>query len=295
MEQPINESDVSMRVTFNEISFQPFVDSGQTLYQEIESVLKNYTFLEKEFGYNHIIAPNNVFQCLALDNQNVAQWFNNLNTPQKNKVSTLFMRTPFSDEVLADKTSETERHFFECDDPIIEQDNCKGLSTAYLLDIPTISIGTHDIWTGDKVSFFEYNDDMTEISEISVLNISSVDVRLNQELISYSEANYQVILVESTIPVEEKPIKLSGDHHGNDKLKALALRMVRNQYIDGVINNLRFERHSSRFIRNIYPNGIVEITMHWEDDGYGMAIQTTGRNLRETEEIAKILRREYDK
>lgn len=32
---------------------------------------------------------------------------------------------------------------------------------------------------------------------------------------------------------------------------------------------------------------------HWYDKGYGLAVQTTGRNYRETKQIARILEEKY--
>ena len=56
-----------------------------------------------------------------------------------------------------------------------------------------------------------------------------------------------------------------------------------------------FNSHTSRFIRIVYKIGLVELVLHLEDKGLGMVIKTTGRNYRETEEIAKILKKEFDK
>ena len=44
--------------------------------------------------------------------------------------------------------------------------------------------------------------------------------------------------------------------------------------------------HQSHPIRNTDPEGRVEFVLSWTDPGYGMVIQTTGRNLAETNAIA---------
>ena len=295
MGQSVNEFDVKMRVAFNEISLQPYAKNEESLYQLFEAVLENYNYLSKEFGYSHIIAPTELSSCLVLAGQTFIEWFTTLTTPQKNKIQPLFLKRPFSDNALKELLPEADRYYFECDDPSIPQQYCKGLSTACLLCIPALSIATHSIWKKEQIEFYAYNDDLTASQKVSVLNISSDDVKLNVAVIAYSEANYNFELLESSILKEDKTIKLSGDHHGNNKLESLAKKMFRSKYVTGVINNLPYKRNTSLFIRNICPDGIVEITMYWEDDGYGMALQTTGRNYRETEEIAKILQQEFDR
>lgn len=283
-----------MRLSFNEISVQPFCNNGASLYKNFEAILNNYSYLQKTFGYNHIIVPDELFKNDVIKGETFMEWFSNLTTPQRNKIQPLFLKRPFSDEVLGN-TIEADRCFFECADPIIPQQFCKGLATAYLLGIPALSIGTHDLWKKNKVKFYEYDDNGNKFKSIYALNVSSKNVKNNLEIIEYSKANYKVDLLKSKILVGDKEIKLSGDHHGNDKLKILAKRIIKNEYVDGVLNNLPFDSHTSLFLRKVKKNGIVEITMHWEDKGFGMAIQTTGRNLMETEKIAKMLRTKFDK
>ena len=102
-------------------------------------------------------------------------------------------------------------------------------------------------------------------------------------------------LSKSPLKPAEKKLTLSGDHHGNDKLEAFGKRLFKNDYVVCVINNIDFSPKAINFIKNIYPDGKIELVLHWESAGYGMAIQTTGKNYRETEEIARILQKEFDR
>lgn len=55
-----------------------------------------------------------------------------------------------------------------------------------------------------------------------------------------------------------------------------------------------YNTHEARnFIRKVKADGLVECVMCWTDKGYGLVIKTTGRNLRETEKIAEILKEQY--
>ncbi len=57
----------------------------------------------------------------------------------------------------------------------------------------------------------------------------------------------------------------------------------------GCIYRIKRPNRATNFIRRIYPNGLIEVVLFWTDAGLEMVIQTTGRNLRETEEIARLL------
>lgn len=81
--------------------------------------------------------------------------------------------------------------------------------------------------------------------------------------------------------------------HGKDLLEEHAKRLLRNQYVNGVVNSLPFNKKSKRYILQVKDDGIINIVLYWTDAGYGMAIQTTGRNIRETKLIAEILEKEY--
>ncbi|MCP4135718.1 MAG: hypothetical protein GY754_32420 [bacterium] len=116
------------------------------------------------------------------------------------------------------------------------------------------------------------------------------------EINSYIEAKYllneQLELVESQLKPEEKKIHLSDDH-GKDKLIALSKNLVHSPYVDGVPGSLPFKPKARSFIQKTYPDGRIDVTLFAEDAGYSMMIKTTGRNLRETQAIAGIIKDKF--
>ncbi|WP_041823451.1 hypothetical protein [Leadbetterella byssophila] len=78
-------------------------------------------------------------------------------------------------------------------------------------------------------------------------------------------------------------------------MEAFAKKLFRSKYVLEVINNIDFSPTSVNLIKEKYSDGTIDVVLYWEDAGYGMKVQTTGRNYRETEEIAKILKKEFDK
>jgi len=63
--------------------------------------------------------------------------------------------------------------------------------------------------------------------------------------------------------------------------------------VEGVVNSLPFNPKERGFIRRIHPDGRIELVLIWTDEGFGMVVQSTGRNLRETEAIARCLKDKY--
>jgi len=283
-----------MNLSFNEISFQPFADSEAELFDIVDASLKNYDLLFNKYNFNHIIAPEEVSAIKVLENTTFIDWFKSLDTSKRNRVQLLFLRKPFSEEALGDETSELDRYFIEYEDPKIPQQYCKGLATAYLLGIPTLSISTHKIWDTEIIKFSEYSDDLNDVNEVECLNISAKTVDEGSQIITFYEENKEIELVDSIINVDEKKISLRDDH-GKDILKAFGKKLINHKYVNNIINSLPFNPKTNRFIKRIRKDGLVEIVLYWEDAGYGIVVETTGRNLGETEQIAKLLRTEFDK
>lgn len=61
------------------------------------------------------------------------------------------------------------------------------------------------------------------------------------------------------------------------------------------MNSLRFSPQVRHFIKQCYPDGKIELVLTWTDQGFGVIIQTTGRNLQETKHISDLLKEEYGK
>ena len=67
------------------------------------------------------------------------------------------------------------------------------------------------------------------------------------------------------------------------------------EYVESCINSLPFNSFDKELIRDVKPNGQIELVLYWTDKGLGMVIQTTGRNYRETKKISDIIAEKYSK
>jgi putative CRISPR-associated protein (TIGR02619 family) len=93
------------------------------------------------------------------------------------------------------------------------------------------------------------------------------------------------LIPQTHLPPQKKSIHLS-NHHGKDKLHTLAKRLCHSPYVVSVPHSLSFRPTQSQPIRKIYPDGRIELTLTDTDAGYGLCVQTTGRNQSETTAIA---------
>ncbi|WP_027003420.1 hypothetical protein [Hugenholtzia roseola] len=109
------------------------------------------------------------------------------------------------------------------------------------------------------------------------------------------EENKKLELIETKLEPEVKDFKLADTHHGNNKLEKFWKKIRKSKYIISCVNSIAWDSYARSLIGKKDNNGQIEVFLYWEDEGFGMKIQTTGRNLRETEKIAEILENEYDK
>ncbi len=112
----------------------------------------------------------------------------------------------------------------------------------------------------------------------------------NQNLIAdFVESITTLDLVETNINPDDKHFHLTV-HHGQQELTELWNRVKNSPY---VIEGISIEWGGNSFFKKPQRDGKVDIVHLKSDRRYAMQIQTTGRNLRETTEIAKRLSEQY--
>ena len=160
---------------------------------------------------------------------------------------------------------------------------CYGLALAFIIDSLSYS-KTSPEW--DKATLEICRDTVT----VDVRNISNAShVR---EHSAWLESQIEPVLVKTSLLPEQKSIRLRDDH-GKDKLEKFAKSLRRSPYVEKIINSSEFKPWTNKFIGNVEENGVVELILVWEEQRCGIVVQTTGRNRRETEKIAKILEEKY--
>ena len=106
------------------------------------------------------------------------------------------------------------------------------------------------------------------------------------------KTDYPPELEKDFTPPKAKSISLRDDH-GKDTLMAFSEKIVNSPFVKGVINSLPFNPKQTNPIKKCFDDGKLEIVLVKNDPGYGIIIQTTGKNIQETGRIGELLRKRY--
>ena len=282
-----------MDLIFNELS----------VYHELSGIHRANTVLENliktckasfKFGFTKMRVGQDFEMLLLVKNYRILDWLNS------SKVSPIYKdlllgikRYPY----IEDGDEATENNFIsnyyylnESDDSELKGKEVEGLAVAFLLNTLSISFASHQIWEKTEIDLLERSEESGKT--VNVKHISSVqNLDFHRE---WLENNRPIVLIQSDVTPQKKKIKL-GDDHGKDTLRKFALKLNASPYVIKTVNSLPFNRHHRHFIKQCYPDGKIEFVLTWTDEGFGVVIQTTGRNLQETKHIADLLKEEYGK
>ena len=283
-----------MELVFNELSLQPYIENEVLFKNKFIEMLNTYGQLKEKFGITNLLFPRATLNHNVSKKSTFIQWASSLtNTSEKNKILS-FIRTPFCEDILGNnEQNKTNKYYYENSEISIKEEYCIGLGICHAKERIAISLHSHNCWELHIISFKEIADDDFNTNDVEVFNVCESGKNLNEDLFHRLMYYGNLEIIESNIALENKKIKLSGNHHGNNILESFAKKIFQCKYVIEVVNNIDFSPNAVRFIKNIYANGTIDIVLHWEDAGYGMKIQTTGRNYRETEAIAEILEEKY--
>jgi hypothetical protein len=282
-----------MNLAFNELSLQPLVDDDNALKDFFISMIKTYNLAKEKYGFANIVFPNDLSQIRATNSKLFYDWVNALSASERSNILT-FVRKPFTNDILRERTVDIYSYYFENSTLAIEQTYCYGMSLAHITNTATISLFSNVFWNQCTLEFVKVNSETYAEEYIGVPNICDLQSIDCNEFKEFAESIQAIELIISEINPDTKHVHFRDDH-GKDVLTNFANRIKQSGYVISILNSLPFNRHTSLFIRRVYSNGLIEIVLHWEDDGYGMVIQTTGRNYRETYAIAQILRDRFDR
>ena len=281
-----------MKLAFNELSFRPHRDNQQQLWDTFNVLLGIYKNVNEEFGFTHILFPIGLSTMNVLSNMTFYEWVNSLDRGKKEKILSQ-IRKPFSPSILEDDEDHIVAYFYSEQEVGIEEEECIGLSVAAILDIPSISLQTHSHWETTPLYCFRLSEDAgVDAEQIEVENLCTQS--LSESLAEMVDRIRVVELQESKLTYKSKTIHLRHDH-GQDILLEFSRKILNSPFVENIVNSLPFNSETRRFVRRCYPNGIVEIVLFWTDEGYGLVVQTTGRNLKETIAIAKELEEKFSK
>lgn len=194
-----------------------------------------------------------------------------------------------------DPDSDAERQFVESAFEVCVEGEWiegYGFTAAFLNDSIALSLATHQKWSESVFTVREKEGIKERGGE--VINISSPKDVESDRLLEFIDARTPIELVITKTAPEDKPYSVRDDH-GQDKLKELWERVRNCEYVESCINSLWFKRHGARFIDEVFEDGKIHLRLADTEEGFGIVVQTTGRNLRETQEIGRRLKEKYER
>lgn len=246
-----------------------------------ENTFDDYTNIKNLVDVYKGLKENGISSC-RVSNEILIDMVRKIDSdPQKRNVLNFiyaFFHAPYdSDRELQYYADEYLSHQWTYGD-----NECVGLAYSYITDSLSISCCASE-WKYVVV----IRRDSEQVSVRNVSEKSHLD-----EYISWLEDLREVQIIRTPLDKTEKRIHLRDDH-GKDVLFDFSKKLCASEYVTEVINSLPFNSKERKFIRRVFPDGKIECVLCWTDKGYGLVIQTTGRNLRETERIAEILKEEF--
>lgn len=282
-----------MELIFNELSLHHRAGSqfeAKDLMKTLLLTCKNANRLD----FNRLRVNEDFTQLVLFENYTITDWLSDNSVRIDYKTLLLsFKRCPFISEDDENIENLFIHNYYHLNTPEVQELHMQvteGLAVAFLHNTLSISFATNEVWKKTIIELLERTEDKEE--SVNVKHISNPEhIVFHREWI---ESKRPVNLIETDIQTEKKEINI-GNHHGNNILNKIARKLINSCYVVKIINSLRFNPNAKHFIRQIHPDGKIEIVLTWTAEGYGLIFQTTGRNLQETKAIADIIEKDIKK
>jgi len=279
-----------MELYFNEISERY---KEPTLY-EAKARMRKFLDLCKEAKLNgfKLIRTNRQFDIQELsDGYKIADWYADATIPRTMKDFFLgYRKFPYEpgDDASEDKFIEATYKLNEPEEVNYNGKATEGLAWAYIRETLAISFPVNEVWRKTKIGLLEEK----RTKNLSVYTNHASQYEHIELHLAWIDSLKEIDPIATDLPPSGKKINLRDDH-GKDILTEFARKLVQSPYVTAVVNSLPYNPHARSFIKNIYPDGKIEIVLVWSDEGLGMVVQSTGRNLRETTAISRMLQDKY--
>jgi hypothetical protein len=279
-----------MELMYNELSIDALAPDKYAANAKMK--LFSETVAEaRQRGFRNIRSHHDSHQIQLANGYSLYDWFHNKDVSEilrNNMYGMLIL--PFirdEDEEVAAQYVEADYYFEDAANGIAKT-RCTGLAAAHLYETLSVSLQSGPAWTKNLLEITV--EAKGAIAKEQVDNIFSRECFALAAIGGIVENLGELNLLETAIAIKEKKIHLTS-HHGQQELKALWNKLKNSTYVTGALS---IEWGGKRFIRKTFANGEIEIVDTGSDQGYALLVQTTGRNMRETNAIAEILKDKYE-
>lgn len=276
-----------MELVFNEISAEELAASTEAARERMQGLL-NIARRAKPHGFNKIPVGYGFFEIVLAQGYQVRDWLNDVHVRQDHKTLLMGLRRqpyiPEENEELVNTFLLAEDYYL--DEPCVAQGrSVEGLAVACIQNTIAVSFPSAPVWDNVQIRLCDQSKNQRTVRHISVEEHF-------HEHVSWLDFLRKPSLVRSGTPPDGKPVHLRDDH-GKDLLLKFSKQLVHSPYVEGVINSLPFNPKHKMFIKKITDDGKIEMVLHRKDKGYGLVVQSTGRNGRETARIAEELEERF--
>lgn len=281
-----------MELIFNELSISP------PLANKHEANDRMVLFVQavneaKKYNFRGVRADIDTIMISLTENYSLHDWlFDNDFSKEHRGVLYGMWRRPFIeyDNDGANQRYAAADYFFEDKENDISKQSCPGLAAAYLTEKLAISIDSGLAWRRNKLNItIEEQGTPTRSGEVS--HVYSTMCFAQKSILDFIETISELELIKTEVAPKDKNSHFT-NHHGKKELKALWEKLRLSPYVVSAMS-IEWGRTGDHFYKNPQPDGKVDIVDLRSTRRYAMQLQTTGRNLRETKAIAKILGDEY--
>ncbi|MCQ2340648.1 MAG: hypothetical protein MJZ79_07745 [Paludibacteraceae bacterium] len=161
---------------------------------------------------------------------------------------------------------------------------CVGLAAAYYTRTLAISMHSDEFWRNVVFTLKINGQDQR------VLALAHKDDMEKEEFLRFVAETKPTVIRTTEENPNDKPFNTCGDHHGKENLKRLWNRLKYNKYVEACLISIENNSYATDPILNYYSDGTIDVVDVTSDEGYAMKIQTTAKDIYETERVADILR-----
>lgn len=278
-----------MELALNELSYTPLLENKYKA-NELMDLFSTAVAEARLNGFTKIRSQNSANDILLAEGYSLHNWlFDSEFSYEKRSIFYDMFVQPFiqdGDEEIEEKYLEAD-YFFENAEFNIPKTKCLGLTSAYLYKTLSISFDSLPVWRQTQLQITVENGQSSSME--NVFNVYSKE-SFNQQDISEFVLEISILeIIETDTDPNDKSLHLTS-HHGKKELNELWNKIKKSPF---VLSGLSIAYGGNSFYKNPQKNGQVDIVHLKSDKRYALQIQTTGRNLRETVEIAKRLEEEF--
>lgn len=276
---------------FNELSLNPHCE-----VDELHRRVLNYAEVLSrcgELGHKRIRYENDFAAIMLTPEKSLATYcYENIHNTEYNTSISLILSTRHHPYI--DPDTEQEAMYVENDYKVIVGDSsvsAYGLTSAFLSNSFSVGFQSSDEW--NRCCF-----PVSVMSDGSLSNVGKVFCV--SDLTHFDDSSFVKWYVDghevAYVKRKDEPYRhLSSDHHGKDILMRFTDKIMKEDFVVGIVNSLPFESRATKFVETIGGDGIINLRLIGTDKGLGIAVQTTGKCKLQTTYFAKILEEKYSR